>query len=83
LHPFTQFLNLLEVGGDRVEVASLIPIGMELHDFYPTVQQVQNAQSADMVVINGAGFEGERLLNMNAKFVLDTSKGLNLTTSTR
>ncbi|MDQ3839623.1 MAG: metal ABC transporter substrate-binding protein [Thermoproteota archaeon] len=32
-----------------------------------------------MVVFNGAGFEGERLINMNAKFVVDTSKGLNLT----
>jgi zinc transport system substrate-binding protein len=35
-----------------------------------------------MIVLNGAGFEGERLTNLNANFVIDTSKGLNLTTGT-
>jgi zinc transport system substrate-binding protein len=35
-----------------------------------------------MVVLNGAGFEGEQLTNLNAKFVVDTSNGLNLTTGT-
>jgi zinc transport system substrate-binding protein len=78
-YPILEFVK--KVGGDRVEVTSLIPVGTEPHDFDPTIQQVQNAQSADMVVFNGAGLEGERLLNMNAKFVLDTSKGLNLTTA--
>jgi ABC-type Zn uptake system ZnuABC Zn-binding protein ZnuA len=71
LHPFIQFFEFVKkVGGDRVEVTSLIPFGTEPHDIDPTVQQVQNAQSADMVVFNGAGFEGERLLNMNAKWIL-------------
>src|ERR687892_2583165 len=78
-YPILEFVK--KVGGDRVEVTSLIPVGIEPHDFDPTIQQIQNAQSADMVVFNGAGLEGERLLNMNANFVLDTSKGLNLTTA--
>jgi len=34
-----------------------------------------------MVVFNGAGFEGQRLKNINAKFVLDTSKELKLLNS--
>lgn len=79
-YPIFEFVK--KVGGDRVEVTSLIPIGTEPHDFDPTVQQVQNAQVADMVVFNGAGFEEEHLINMNAKFIVDTSKGLNLTTDT-
>lgn len=79
-YPIFEFVK--KVGGDRVEVTSLIPVGVEPHDFDPSVQQVQNAQTADMVVFNGAGFEGERLRNLNAKFTVDTSKGLNLTTST-
>ncbi|MDQ3839149.1 MAG: zinc ABC transporter substrate-binding protein [Thermoproteota archaeon] len=78
--PIFEFVK--KVGGDRVEVTTLIPFGTEPHDFDPTVQQVQNAQTADMVVFNGAGFEGERLVNLNAKFVLDISKGLNLTAAT-
>jgi zinc transport system substrate-binding protein len=77
-YPIFEFVK--KVGGDRVEVNSLIPVGTEPHDFDPTVQQVQSAQTADMVVFNGAGFEGERLRNLNANFVIDTSKGLNLTT---
>jgi zinc transport system substrate-binding protein len=79
-YPIFEFVK--KVGGDRVEVTSLIPVGTEPHDFDPTVQQVQNAQVADMVVFNGAGFEEEYLMNMNAKFIVDTSKGLNLTTDT-
>jgi zinc transport system substrate-binding protein len=79
-YPIFEFVK--KVGGDRVEVTSLIPVGTEPHDFDPTVQQVQNAQAADMVVFNGAGFEEEHLMNMNAKFLVDTSKGLNLTTDT-
>jgi zinc transport system substrate-binding protein len=79
-YPIFEFAK--RVGGDRVEATSLIPVGTEPHDFDPTVQQVQNAETADMVVFNGAGFEGERLRNLNAKFVVDTSKGLNLTGGT-
>jgi zinc transport system substrate-binding protein len=79
-YPIFEFIK--KVGGDRIEATSLIPVGAEPHDFDPTVQQVQNAETADMVVFNGAGFEGERLRNLNAKFVVDTSKGLNLTGGT-
>jgi zinc transport system substrate-binding protein len=79
-YPIFEFVK--KVGGDRVEVTSLIPVGTEPHDFDPTIQQVQSAEAADMVVFNGAGFEVERLMNMNAKFTVDTSKRLNLTTGT-
>jgi zinc transport system substrate-binding protein len=79
-YPIFEFVK--RIGGDRVEVSSLIPVGIEPHDFEPTIRQVQNAETADLLVFNGAGFEGQWLKNINAKFVIDTSKGLNLTTST-
>ena len=79
-YPIFEFVK--KVGGDRIEVSSLIPIGIEPLDFEPTIRQVQNAETADVLVFNGAGFEGQWLKNINAKFVIDTSKGLNLTTST-
>jgi zinc transport system substrate-binding protein len=63
-------------------VSSLIPIGTEPHDFEPTVQQIQGAEAADIIVFNGAGFDGPRMKKMNAKFVVDTSYGLNLTIGT-
>ena len=79
-YPIFEFVK--KVGGDRVEVSSLIPVGIEPHDFEATIQQIQNAETADMLVFNGAGFEGQRIKDIDAKFVLDTSKGLNLTSST-
>lgn len=53
------------VGGDRVAVTSLIPIGVEPHDFEPTIQQIQNAESTDIVFFNGLGFESS-WLNRNS-----------------
>jgi zinc transport system substrate-binding protein len=80
-YPMYEFTK--QVGGDKVIVSSLIPLGVEPHDFEPTAQQIQNAETADMLVYNGAGFEGPWTENINAKFVLDTSQGLNLTTNNR
>ena len=79
-YPILEFVK--KVGGDKVEVSSLIPVGIEPHDFEATIQQIQNAETADMLVFNGVGFEGQRIKDIDAKFVLDTSKGLNLTSST-
>jgi zinc transport system substrate-binding protein len=78
-YPIFEFVK--RIGGERVEVSSLIPVGIEPHDYEPTIQQVQNAQTADMLVINGAGFEEKWIKNINARSVLDTSAGLNLTRS--
>lgn len=76
-YPILEFVK--KVGGDRVEVSSLIPQGMEPHDFDPTVQQVQNVESADMLVYNGGGLEGPWIKKINAKFAVDSSQGLNST----
>ena len=78
-YPMLEFVK--RVGGERVEVSSLIPVGIEPHDYEPTIQQVQDAQTADMLVINGAGFEEKWIKNIKARSVLDTSVGLNLTSS--
>ena len=76
-YPIFDFVK--KVGGDRVEVSSLVPVGIEPHDYEPTIQQVQNAQTADMLVINGGGFEEEWVKDIDAEFLLDASVGLNLT----
>jgi zinc transport system substrate-binding protein len=76
-YPIFDFVK--KVGGDRVEVSSLIPVGIEPHDYEPTIQQVQNAQTADMLVINGGGFEEEWVKDIDSEFLLDASVRLNLT----
>lgn len=74
-YPVYEFVK--EVGGNKVDVASLIPIGVEPHDFEPTIQQIQNADSADLVVYNGAGLE-KWIDKTNAKFKVEASQGLSL-----
>jgi zinc transport system substrate-binding protein len=66
------------VGGDKAEVSSLIPIGIEPHDWEPTAQNVVAAQEADMFIFNGAGFEGRWITEIESNFKVDTSKGIQL-----
>ncbi len=69
------------VGGDRVQASVLIPIGVEPHDFDPTINQISTAQSADLIVYNGAGMESLWINKINPKFAVDTSQGLSLLSS--
>ncbi|MCE2497593.1 MAG: zinc ABC transporter substrate-binding protein [Nitrosopumilaceae archaeon] len=76
-YPIEQFVS--NVGGDRIESALVLPPGAEPHDWEPTVKDVQNMKSADVVVINGIGFETwvESLGDIGFEGVLiDTSKGI-------
>jgi zinc transport system substrate-binding protein len=45
------------VGQEKVDVTLLIPVGVEPHDWEPTVKDVQRMQNADLIIINGIGFE--------------------------
>jgi zinc transport system substrate-binding protein len=76
-YPIYEFVN--EVGGDRVEATTLIPLGIEPHDYEPTIQEVQAAENADIVFFNGLGFEGSWLNRINNDNLIDTSKGANIT----
>ena len=73
-YPVYEFVK--NVGGNKVDVSTLIPIGVEPHDFEPTIQQIQNAESADLVVYNGAGLE-KWIDKIDSKFKVDASQGLN------
>lgn len=46
-----------EVVGDLAEVEVIMPIGADPHDFAPSAQQAEAMENADLLVINGAGFE--------------------------
>jgi zinc transport system substrate-binding protein len=75
--PIYEFVN--EIGGDKVDVTTLIPIGVEPHEYEPTIQQIQQAESADIVFFNGLNFEGSWINRINNENLVDTSKGLNIT----
>jgi zinc transport system substrate-binding protein len=76
-YPIYEFVK--EIGKDMVEAESLIPMGIEPHDFEPTVQHIQNAENADLIVYNGGGFEGQWPDRINNENKLDLARTLNLT----
>jgi ABC-type Zn uptake system ZnuABC Zn-binding protein ZnuA len=45
------------IGGDRVDVIELMPLGADPHDFQPTPQDAAVIGNAHAVFINGAGLE--------------------------
>lgn len=74
-YPLYEFAS--RVGDDRAEVSSLVPGGIEPHDWEPTSRDVSRAGSADIMVINGAGFESWAS-GLGAKIVVNTSEGVEL-----
>ncbi|MDO3413331.1 metal ABC transporter substrate-binding protein [Saccharibacillus sp. CPCC 101409] len=55
-YPMYEFAR--NVGGDLADVESLIPAGVEPHDWEPTPQDIAKIEEADVLVYNGAGMEG-------------------------
>lgn len=53
--------SLLEVvravGGEYIEVSSIVPLGSDAHMFSPNPQQVATLAKSDLFIYNGAGFE--------------------------
>ena len=50
------------VAGDHAEVSSIIPVGADQHGYIPTPSDLTTVATADLVLINGAGWE-ESLLD--------------------
>jgi len=45
------------VAGDRLQVASLLPIGADAHSYQPTPQDVAKVTESTLLITNGADFE--------------------------
>lgn len=74
LHEFSQ-----NVGKEKVDAKLLVPVGIEPHDWEPTIKDVQKMQKSDLIIINGIGFENwvDKLYEMNYQgVVVDTSIGI-------
>jgi zinc/manganese transport system substrate-binding protein len=50
-----------EVAGDAADVTVILPIGADPHEFSASARQVEAMSEADLLVVNGAGFEGNLL----------------------
>ncbi|MHA7648181.1 metal ABC transporter solute-binding protein, Zn/Mn family [Nitrosopumilus sp. S4] len=85
LQAMTSFYVLQEfaekIGQDKVDVSLLVPEGVEPHDWEPTIKDVQKMQAADLIIINGIGFENwvHKLDKMsNHVTIVDTSNGISI-----
>ncbi|MDH3855951.1 MAG: metal ABC transporter substrate-binding protein [Nitrosopumilus sp.] len=74
LHEFSQ-----EIGQEKIDVTLLVPVGVEPHDWEPTIKDVQQMQKSDLIIINGIGFENwvDNLDEKNYQgTIVDTSVGI-------
>ena len=76
LYEFTK-----EIGREKVDVTLLVPSGVEPHDWEPTIKDLQLMQQADVIIINGIGFENW-IANIDSIHsdvkVVDTSIGISI-----
>src|SRR5687767_1538240 len=77
-YPFYEIAK--EIGGNNTIVTSVIPMGVEPHDWEITPQQIPEIIEADMIIYNGIGFDawiGKKEQFRNSLLV-DISKDLEL-----
>ncbi len=80
-YPLYEFSK--NVAGDRAEVSTFIPFGVEPHDWEPTTSDILDLKGSDILVYNGVGMEPfvDKLIDSgeyrNVKFV-ETTRGINL-----
>ena len=76
-NPLYEFSRI--VGQENIDSFLLVPIGVEPHDWEPTVKDVQKMQNADLIIINGIGFENwvDDLEETGySGMIVDTSEGI-------
>ena len=62
-----------------MDVTLIVPVGVEPHDWEPTIKDVQKMQKSDLIIINGIGFEHwiDKLDSTNySGMIVDTSSGI-------
>ena len=68
------------VAGDRLKIDALVPVGLDPHAFQPSPRDVARIAEADVLIVNGAGFEGwleETAQNSGGRYrLIEASAGL-------
>lgn len=79
-NPLKEFAKA--IGKDKIEVTTLVPEGVEPHDFEPKIKDMKNITKADLFVYNGFGMESwvdKTLTAIDDKnlVVVNSSTGIN------
>ena len=75
------FLNEFSqnVGKEMIDVTLLVPTGADPHDWEPTIRDRERLQKADIIIVNGIGYE-HWLSSLDSKgnqgILVDTSNGI-------
>ncbi len=71
-----------QVGGDRINLHILIPVGSDPHSYQPAPQDLTKVADAGVVFVNGAGLEegflNRIVQNAGQAPIVDASKGIQL-----
>ena len=75
------FLNEFSqnIGKEMIDVTLLVPMGADPHDWEPTIRDRERLQKADVIIVNGIGYEhwiGSFDSNDNQEIIVDTSNGI-------
>ena len=74
LYEFSQ-----NIGNEMIDVTLLVPMGVDPHDWEPTIRDRERLQKADVIIVNGIGYEhwiGSFDSNNNQGIIVDTSNGI-------
>lgn len=79
-NPLKEFAEA--VGKDKIEVTTVIPEGVEPHDFEPKIKDMKSISDADLFVYSGFGMEGWASKTLSAidnknLVVVNSSLGVN------
>lgn len=82
-YPMAEFAR--QVGGDRVDVSTLVSAGVEPHDYDPTPQDIAGVHKSAVFIYNDAGLEPwvgriQDELEGEGVVVVDASQGIELMT---
>lgn len=78
-YPMAEFVR--QVGGDRVEVVTITPVGIEPHDYEPSSRDIVELRESQVFIYSGAGFEpwADKVLpDLKNAMVINASEGLQL-----
>ena len=67
------------IGKEMIDVTLLVPMGADPHDWEPTIRDREKLQKADVIIINGIGYEhwiDSFDSNDNQGILVDTSNGI-------